>query len=117
MKTGRWPFFRSSGNKKDVRKQRILNDYRVVQALIRGINILTPGVCVALSDGEKGIVLVENKEDILKPMILYFRNNNIINLNHEDVSRDFQVKDIMKTMDNRYVIDREILERYKQEYK
>lgn len=85
----------------------------IVHALLNGINILTPGVCVELSDGQKGIVLVENNKDVLKPVILYFRNNTIINLNHDDVSQSISIKDIMKTMDNRYIIDREVLDSYK----
>ncbi len=90
-------------------------DADIVNALLRGVNVLTPGVCVELTDGQKGIVLVENKEEVLKPVILYFRNNSIINLSHEDISQSIQIKDIMKTMDNRYIIDREILEQYKKQ--
>lgn len=87
----------------------------IVHALLNGINILTPGVCVELTDGQKGIVLVENPRDVLKPVILYFRNNTIINLNHDDISQSISIKDIMKTMDNRYIIDREVLDNYKKQ--
>lgn len=91
-------------------------DETVLGALIKGINILTPGVCVELSNGEKGIVLVENKDEVLKPMILYFRTNNILNLNQDDIAKEIQIKDIMKTMDNRHIIDKETLDKYKTEY-
>jgi len=87
----------------------------IVNALLDGVNILTPGVCIELTDGQKGIVLVENHKDVLKPVILYFRNNTILNLNHDDVSQSIGIKDIMKTMDNRYIFDKEILEKYKKE--
>lgn len=88
----------------------------IVNALLEGINILTPGVCVEMTDGQKGIVLVENHKDILKPVILYFRNNTILNLNHDDVAQSIQIKDIMKTMDNRYIFDKDVLEKYKKEH-
>lgn len=87
----------------------------IVNALLDGVNILTPGVCVELTDGQKGIVLVENHRDVLKPVILYFRNNTILNLNHDDVSQSIRIKDIMKTMDNRYIIDREVIENFKKQ--
>lgn len=84
-------------------------DNNLVDALIRSINILTPGVCVELTNGKKGLVLTENETDVLRPMVLSFEHNQIYNLNMDDVYREVQIKDIMKTMDNRFVMDRDML--------
>ncbi len=80
----------------------------VVDALIQSINILVPGVSVELNTGEKAIVIRNNDEDILRPMVLGFRNNNIMDLGDKAFS-DLEVVDIMKTMDNRYIIDTKTL--------
>ncbi len=83
-----------------------------VRALIDSVNILSVGVCVELTNGDKGLVLSENKINILRPMILNFRDNQLYDLHYERVFREFQIKDIMKTMDNRYVMDRKAVEEY-----
>lgn len=79
-------------------------DEAVVNALLRCINILFPGVSVELSTGEKALVLTENSDDILRPVVLSFNDNNILDLSLDE-NRDIQVVDIMKTLDNRYVMD------------
>lgn len=84
-------------------------DNSLVDALIRSINILTPGVCVELTNGKKGLVLTENETDVLRPMVLSFEQNQIYNLYMDDVYREVQIKDIMKTMDNRFVMDKDML--------
>lgn len=84
-------------------------DNTLVDALIKSINILTPGVCVELTNGKKGLVLTENETDVLRPMVLSFEQNHIYNLNMDDVYREVQIKDIMKTMDNRFVMDKDML--------
>lgn len=81
----------------------------LVDALIKSINILTPGVCVELTNGMKGLVLTENETEVLRPMVLSFEQNQIFNLNLDDVYREVQIKDIMKTMDNRFVMDQDML--------
>ena len=80
----------------------------IVDALIQSINILVPGVSVELNTGEKAIVIRNNDDDILRPMVLGFRNNNIMDLGDKAFS-DLEVVDIMKTMDNRYIIDTKTL--------
>lgn len=80
-----------------------------VEALIDSINILTPGVCVELSDGGKGLVISENKDNILRPAVLMFQDNQVLDLYYDKVFRRVQIKDIMKSMDNRFVMDRELL--------
>lgn len=88
-------------------------DRRVIGALINSINILVPGVCVELTNGEKGLILTENTDNILKPIVLGFNNNRVYNLDNSNES--VQIRDIMKSMDNRTIIDRELLEEYKKE--
>ena len=80
----------------------------VVSALIRSVNILFPGVSIELSTGEKAMVLVENKSNILRPTVLSYRDNSIIDLSLA-INEDIEVVDIMKTLDNRYIMDNETL--------
>ncbi len=84
-------------------------DERVVNALTDSINILIPGVSVELNTGAKALVLVENRQNILKPMVLTFQDNKIIDLDSRDNRGRIEIVDIMKTMDNRYVMDTELL--------
>ncbi|MDY6329007.1 MAG: hypothetical protein SPL51_05955, partial [Lachnospiraceae bacterium] len=81
---------------------------KLVNALTASINILIPGVCVELTNGEKGLVLTENRDNLLKPTVLGFNNNKVYNL--EQTNESVQIKDIMKTMDNRTIIDKKTLE-------
>ncbi len=85
-------------------------DKKVLNALIQSINILTPGVCVELTNGEKGLVLSENESNVIKPVVLGFNTNKVYDL--ENTNDSIQIKDIMKTMDNRTVIDKELLAEY-----
>ncbi|MBQ9608636.1 MAG: HD domain-containing protein [Lachnospiraceae bacterium] len=87
-------------------------DEEIVGALIKSINILTPGVCIELSNGEKGLVISENKKNILRPIVLGFTTNTIYDLSNNGVYRKYQIVDIMKTMDNRIKIDKEFLDEY-----
>lgn len=80
-------------------------DERVVDALIKSINILSTGTCIEMNTGEKGLVLVQNEYNILRPMILTFGSNMIVDLQNEMVYGDLEIKDIMKTMDNRHIMD------------
>lgn len=86
-------------------------DEKVVTALCRSINILFPGVSVELNTGDKGLVLVENPVNILKPLILTFGDNRLIDLSHHAYEGHLEIKDVMKTMDNRYVMNMDLLKR------
>lgn len=81
-----------------------LYDEKVVEALVNCINILFAGVSVELNTGEKGLVLAENPVDILRPTLLTFGDNSILDLSLKGNSYLYIV-DIMKTLDNRYVMD------------
>ena len=83
-------------------------DPKAVAALVHSIKILFPGVSVELNTGEKALVLVENPQNILRPVVLCFRDNSIIDLSIK-VNSDVVIVDIMKTMDNRYIMDIEKL--------
>lgn len=83
----------------------------IVAGLIRSINILAPGVSVELNTGEKALVLAANEMNILEPMILMFHDNSIVDLSDRDKYGDMEIKDIMKTMDNRHVMDVDMLKK------
>lgn len=87
-------------------------DKKVVNALIKAINILYPGVCVELTNGEKGLVIIENEEDIFEPVVLNFRDNNLYDLSRPSVKEEMEIADVMKTMDNRIKLDSKLLEEY-----
>ena len=84
---------------------------RIVTGLIQSINILYPGVSVELNTGEKALVLAANEQNILEPMILMFGDNSIVDLSNRDMYGDIEIKDIMKTMDNRHVMDMDLLKK------
>lgn len=81
-----------------------LYDEEVVDALLKCINVLFAGVSVELNTGEKGLVLAENKEDVLRPTVLIFGDNSVLDLSLKSNS-DIRIVDVMKTLDNRYVMD------------
>lgn len=87
-------------------------DKKVVNSLIKAINILYPGVCVELTNGEKGLVIIENDEDIFEPIVLNFRDNNLYDLSRPSIKEEMEIADVMKTMDNRIKLDPKLLEEY-----
>ncbi len=87
-------------------------DEEIVGALVKSIKILTPGVCVELTNKEKGLVISENPSNILRPIILTFASNQIYDLSNNGIYRRLQIMDIMKTMDNRIKVDKERLQEY-----
>lgn len=91
-------------------------DEKAVGALLRSINILVPGVCVELSNKEMGLVIKENKENILRPIVLGFDNNEVYDLSNEYTFMKVRIYDIMKTMDKRVPISQEIIDKYIAEY-
>lgn len=83
----------------------------IVDALIHSVNILVPGVSVELNTGDKAIVIRNNDDDIFRPVVLGFRDNNVMDLSNAEYS-DIEVADIMKTMDNRYIFDTKTLKEH-----
>ena len=88
-------------------------DEKVVRALVDSINFLSEGCCVELSNGEKGLVIRHNPKNVLRPMILVFSSNKIVDLAQTLYYGDLEVVDVMKTLDNRHVMDMEMLNRFK----
>ncbi len=80
-------------------------DPKVVKGLVDSLNILIPGISVELSTGEKALVIRTNENDFLRPTVLSFRDNSIIDLSNRRAYGDIELVDIMKTMDNRYIMD------------
>lgn len=87
-------------------------DEEIVNSMISGINIVVPGTCVEFNNGEKGLVLRINIDNVLKPDVLDFSHNEIHELARTGDDDGYHIKDIMKTMDNRTVIDKELLKKY-----
>lgn len=77
-------------------------DENIVNALINSINILPAGCCVELTNGEKGLVLSESPYYPLRPSILVFKTNHIYDLSNRKTYESIKIKDILKTMDNRF---------------
>lgn len=87
-------------------------DAEMVKHLLESVKILYPGVCVELTNFEKGLVLYENDQDILRPVVLGFEHNQVYDLADSKVYKNVRIKDIMKTMDNRIKVDPERLKEY-----
>ena len=85
-------------------------DPGVVKALINAVNILSEGISVVLSTGDTALILQENPKNIVRPMVLCFRDNSIMNLADTYMYGDIEVVNVMKTLDNRYVMDRDTLD-------
>lgn len=87
-------------------------DPRLVSTLAECIHIVPRAASVDLANGHKGIILVENPVDYMHPVILNINDNQIYDLSDSSVSADFQIVDIMKTMDNRINISPETLKSF-----
>ncbi|MBO5373282.1 MAG: HD domain-containing protein [Lachnospiraceae bacterium] len=85
---------------------------KLVAALARCIHILPTGCSIDLSNKDKGIVIMENPDDFLSPLVLNIRTNEVYDLSDPEIAEDIQITDIMKTMDNRIVIDEETLQHF-----
>jgi len=90
-----------------------LYDSKVVDALIESINFLAEGCCVELSTGEKALVLSPNPSNILRPVVLSFGSNKVMDLAQTVFYGHIDIIDTMKTLDNRHVIDTETLKMFK----
>lgn len=84
----------------------------VVNTLAKCIHIVPAGASVDLSNGEKGIILAENPDDHMHPLVLQISDNQLYDLSDPKISREIQIIDIMKTMDNRIQIDENTLKHF-----
>lgn len=96
-----------------LRERNLEFNEKIVNILAKCIHIIPAGSSVDLSTGEKAVVLVENQNNYMKPVVLLLRDNNIYDLNDPSVSRRMQIVDIMKTMDNRIEIDSDTIKQFK----
>ncbi len=87
-------------------------DKEIVSYLVDSLDVLYPGVCVELTNGEKGLVIRANNEDVLRPVVLGFEKNCIYDLSSASVYKSVHIADIMKTMDNRIKVDQSRLDEY-----
>ncbi|MGN0427565.1 MAG: HD domain-containing phosphohydrolase [Agathobacter sp.] len=85
---------------------------KLVSTLAECIHIAPHAASVDLANGNKGIILVENPVDYLHPVILNINDNKLYDLSDPSVSADFQIVDIMKTMDNRVHISPETIKNF-----
>lgn len=85
---------------------------QAVSALANCIQILPSGCSVDLTTGEKAIVLVENPDNFMAPLILTINNNKTYDLSDPEVAKKVRIADIMKTMDNRIVVDEDTLKQF-----
>lgn len=87
-------------------------DQKIVNSLIKAINVLYPGVCVELTNGEKGLVIRGNEDNIFEPMVLNFKDNQLYDLSSDSVRDKMEITDVMKTMDNRIKLERSLLDQF-----
>ena len=79
---------------------------RAVEALVESIDILRPGDSVELSNGSHALVISVNVGNILKPMVLEFSTNKMMDLS-DSMFDDMDIVDVVKSMDNRYVMSKD----------
>lgn len=87
-------------------------DKQIVATLAECIHIVPQAANIDLSTGDKGIVLIENTTNYMRPVILRLGDNKIYDLSLEADFRKIQILDIMKTMDNRISVDEETLKQF-----
>ncbi|MBR6451109.1 MAG: hypothetical protein IKS87_00260, partial [Lachnospiraceae bacterium] len=56
-------------------------------------------------------VVQANEENVLRPMVLCFKDNRILNLAFENHEGGLEIKDVMKTLDNRHVMDPSMIDK------
>lgn len=87
-------------------------DPHIVRVLAECIHIVPQAANVDLSDGGKGIVLVENPSDFMHPIILRLADNQIYDLSDPKQADSISIIDIMKTMDNRIAVDEDTIRQF-----
>lgn len=85
----------------------------IISILAQCIHIVPTGASVDLSTKDKAVVLVENPNDYMRPIILRLYDNQVYDLSEPETYEQFQIIDLMKTMDNRVEIDAETLKHFK----
>lgn len=73
----------------------------VVRALVNVLAVVTPGVTVELNTGDRALVLSENPNNVLRPVVLLFRDNTTIDLSQK-LYEDIYIVNSVETLDDRY---------------
>ena len=68
----------------------------VSSALAKSIHIVPAGASVDLSTNDKGIILVENTEDFMKPLVLRLSDNQIYDLSIPTINNKIHIVDLTK---------------------
>ena len=111
IQPGRDPFSEISVLQ-EMRRSPDVYDPKAVNALINSITLLMPGSSVVLSNGTKALVL-QTGDDVLRPMVLTFDTNRMIDLSSQSATEDpIYVVDLVKTLDNRVVMDSSTLKQF-----
>ncbi len=79
----------------------------IVNILAHCIHIVPAGATVNLNNREKGVVLVENTQNYMQPIILRLRDGNVYDLSNPSINNRIYIEDLIKTEDNRIEIDLE----------
>ncbi|MBE5939522.1 MAG: HD domain-containing protein [Lachnospiraceae bacterium] len=87
-------------------------DENVVEAIISSINILPVGACVDLTNGEKALIIKENEATPLRPTVLSLGKNQVYDLGLRSTYETVKISDIIKTMDNRFVMSPELVDKF-----
>lgn len=74
---------------------------KAVKALCEAFSIITTGMSVVLSNGNKALVMTENSSNILCPMVLEFSTNKMIDLNLEDKENGIKIVNAVTNTDER----------------
>lgn len=82
---------------------------KAVEALVDSINILGPGTSVELSNGSTALVVSTNYGNVLRPVVLDFYTNELMDLSDRNLYGDIEILDVLKKMDRRYVMDKSML--------
>ncbi|MCD7708496.1 MAG: phosphohydrolase, partial [Clostridiales bacterium] len=93
-------------------KDKKLYHPQTVSVLANCIHIVPRAASVDLSTGDKGIILVENPDDFMRPVVLRLSDNKIFDLSQSRDYREVQIVDIMKTMDNRIAVDEDTIKQF-----
>lgn len=78
---------------------------KAVEALVDSIEILSEATSVELSNGSKALVVRKNPANVLKPVVLDFSTNELMDLSDTRQYGDLYIVDSVKSMDDRYVMN------------
>lgn len=88
----------------------------IISALVVCLKVLYPGICVGMTDGSSGLVIKSNNDNVLRPVVLLFDDNRVIDLADNTIFKEIQIADIMKQLDKRIHINKELIEEYLRKY-